>query len=215
MRDQDSFLNEEQAERLLTLLPDKTLNDSLRRKWESSPDRPSTSKWADIDALAKTGKSSTLDPKTLRDAKQDIVLEYTYPRLDAEVSKKMIHLLKSPFVIHPGTGRICVPIDPRKAEEFDPLSVPTVMELLAEIDTYDAQNPASTAEADTADVEGSTVNGSDMKGGRKLQDYEKTSLKPYIDYFRSFIANLLKEERAGKRERDEAGPQIKADPMEF
>ncbi|CAL5866248.1 uncharacterized protein PFLUO_LOCUS455 [Penicillium psychrofluorescens] len=215
LRDQDSFLNEEQAERLLTLLPDKTLNDSLRRKWESSPDRPSTSKWADIDALAKTGKSSTLDPKTLRDAKQDIVLEYTYPRLDAEVSKKMIHLLKSPFVIHPGTGRICVPIDPRKAEEFDPLSVPTVMELLAEIDTYDAQNPASTAEADTADVEGSTVNGSDMKGGRKLQDYEKTSLKPYIDYFRSFIANLLKEERAGKRERDEAGPQIKADPMEF
>jgi DNA primase small subunit len=127
----------------------------------------------------------------------------------------MIHLLKSPFVIHPGTGRICVPIDPRKAEEFDPLSVPTVMELLAEIDTYDAQNPARTAEADAADAEGSTVNGSDIKGGSKVQDYEKTSLKPYIDYFRSFIANLLKEERAGKRERDEAGPQIKADPMEF
>lgn len=213
--DQDTFESAEQAERLLSLLPDKTLNESLRRKWESSPDRASTSKWADIDSLAKTGKSSTLNPAMLRDAKQDIVLEYTYPRLDAEVSKKMIHLLKSPFVIHPGTGRICVPIDPRNAENFDPLTVPTVMSLLAEIDEYDAKHPVGTAEADIPDVEGSAMNGSDMKGGRKVQDYEKTSLKPYIDFFRSFIAGLIKEERAGKRERDDSGPAVKADPMEF
>ncbi|KAJ5692485.1 DNA primase small subunit [Penicillium macrosclerotiorum] len=213
--DQDTFASSEQVERLLALLPDKSLNDSLKRKWDSSPDRPSTSKWADIDALAKTGKSSTLNTATLRDAKQDIVLEYTYPRLDAEVSKKMIHLLKSPFVIHPGTGRVCVPIDPSKAEDFDPLSVPTVMNLLAEIDAYDAKNPAATADSEMPDVEGSAMNGSDIKGSRKLQDYEKTSLKPYIDFFRSFIAGLLKEERAGKREREETAPPIKTDPMEF
>ncbi|KAJ5111252.1 hypothetical protein N7532_001787 [Penicillium argentinense] len=214
--DQDTFASSEQADRLLTLLPDKSLNNALRRKWDSSPDRPSASKWADIDSLAKTGKSSTLNTATLRDAKQDIVLEYTYPRLDAEVSKKMIHLLKSPFVIHPGTGRICVPIDPRKAEEFDPLSVPTVMELLTEIDAYDAKNPAGTTEAEMPDAEGSAVNDSDVKGGtRKMQDYEKTSLKPYIEFFRSFIAGLLKEERAVKREREETAPAVKADPMEF
>ncbi|KAJ5233594.1 DNA primase small subunit [Penicillium citrinum] len=216
LMDQDTFASSEQADRLLALLPDKNLNDALRRKWDSSPDRPSTSKWADIDSLAKTGKSSTLNTTTLRDAKQDVVLEYTYPRLDAEVSKKMIHLLKSPFVIHPGTGRICVPIDPRKAEEFDPLSVPTVMELLAEIDAYDAKHPAGTAEVDMPDVEGSAMNGSDMKGnGRKLQDYEKTSLKPYVEFFRSFIAGLLKEERVVKREREEVKPTVKADLMEF
>ncbi|KAJ5769251.1 DNA primase small subunit [Penicillium odoratum] len=212
--DQDTFTSSEQAERLLQLLPDKGLNDALRRKWNSSPDRPSASKWADIDALAKTGKSSTLKTSTLRDAKQDIVLEYTYPRLDAEVSKKMIHLLKSPFVIHPGTGRICVPIDPKKAEEFDPLSVPTVLGLLGEIDAYDAKHPPGTQGSDMPDADGSAVNGSDMKGARKMQDYEKTSLKPYIDFFRSFIASLIKEERAGKREREE-GPTVKADPMEF
>ncbi|CEJ57061.1 Putative DNA primase [Penicillium brasilianum] len=213
--DQDTFAGSEQAEKLLGLLPDKSLNEALKRKWDSSPDRPSTSKWADIDALAKTGKSSTLNTSTLRDAKQDIVLEYTYPRLDAEVSKKMIHLLKSPFVIHPGTGRICVPIDPSKADEFDPLSVPTVMELLAEIDAYDAKHPAGIQDAEMPDIEGSAMNGSDIKGARKLQDYEKTSLKPYIEFFRSFIANLLKEERAVKRERDETAPPVKADPMEF
>lgn len=213
--DQDTFESDEQAERLLSLLPDKGLNDSLKRKWDSSPGRASTSKWADIDTLAKSGKSTTLKTSTLRDAKQDIVLEYTYPRLDAEVSKKMIHLLKSPFVIHPGTGRICVPIDPNNAENFDPLTVPTAMQLLNEIDEYDAKHPAGTAEADAPEVEGSAMNGSDMKGGRKLQDYEKTSLKPYIDFFRSFIAGLMKEERAGKRERDGNEPAVKADPMEF
>lgn len=213
--DQDTFASSKQAEKLLGLLPDKSLNEALKRKWDSSPDRPSTSKWADIDALAKTGKSSTLNTSSLRDAKQDIVLEYTYPRLDAEVSKKMIHLLKSPFVIHPGTGRICVPIDPRKADEFDPLAVPTVMELLGEIDTYDAKHPASTQDADMPDVEASAMNDLDIKGGRKLQDYEKTSLKPYIEFFRSFIANLLKDERAVKREREETAPPVKADPMEF
>ncbi|KAJ5197976.1 uncharacterized protein N7498_007093 [Penicillium cinerascens] len=212
--DQDTFASTEQAEKLLSLLPDKSLNEALRRKWDSSPDRPSTSKWADIDALAKTGKSSTLKPATLRDAKQDIVLEYTYPRLDAEVSKKMIHLLKSPFVIHPGTGRVCVPIDPKKADEFDPLSVPTVMELLAEIDAYDAKYPAGTQEVEMPDMEGSAMN-SDAKSTRKLQDYEKTRLKPYIDHFRSFIAGLLKEERVAKRERDDTAPAVKADPMEF
>ncbi|KAF9892957.1 hypothetical protein FE257_000549 [Aspergillus nanangensis] len=211
--DQDTFAGVDQTQRLLNLLPDKTLNEALRRKWDSSPDRPSTSKWADIDALAKTGKSSTLNPATLRDAKQDIVLEYTYPRLDSEVSKKMIHLLKSPFVIHPGTGRVCVPIDSKRAEQFDPFSVPTVTQLLSEIDAWDAEHPNTGA--DTADMEGSAPNDSDIRGNRKLQDYEKTSLKPYVDYFRSFIANLLKEERTVKRERPEETVPVKTEGMEF
>ncbi|RDW86758.1 DNA primase subunit PRI1 [Aspergillus mulundensis] len=213
--DQDTFASTEQAQRLLSLLPDKGLNDSLRRKWESAPDRSSTNKWADIDALAKTGKSSTLNPATLRDAKQDIVLEYTYPRLDSEVSKKMIHLLKSPFVIHPGTGRVCVPIDIRNIERFDPLSAPTVTQLLSEIDSWDADHPSNGA-AEVPEGEGSVPNASDAGGSRKLQDYEKTSLKPYIDYFRSFIASLNQEERDGKRERNEqTAPEVKSESMEF
>jgi DNA primase small subunit len=90
------------------------------------------------------------------------------------------------------------------------------MELLAEIDEYDANHPAGTTEADMPDADGSTVNGSDIKGtGRKLQDYEKTSLKPYVEFFRSFIAGLLKEERVVKREREDTKTAVKADPMDF
>ncbi|KAI8964216.1 prim-pol domain-containing protein [Daldinia sp. FL1419] len=186
---QDPWSSPERAEHLLSLLPDKALNESLRKKWDSSPGRASTSKWADIDSLARSGSGSkNLDTKALLDAKQDIVLEYTYPRLDIEVSKKLNHLLKSPFVVHPGTGRVCVPIDTRKLEDFDPLAVPTVQGLLEEIDTWRADGDDS----------------SDDKA-KNLQDWEKTSLKPYVEYFRSFVLALMKDERDPKvkREREE------------
>lgn len=39
-----------------------------------------------------------------KNAIEDVILQYTYPRIDAEVSKHRNHLLKSPFCVHPGTG---------------------------------------------------------------------------------------------------------------
>lgn len=175
---------EENAAHLLNLIPDEKLRAALQKKWESSPSRPSASKWADIDSVAKSGALSKT-PKELKEAKQDIILEYTYPRLDADVGKKLNHLLKSPFVVHPATGRICVPIDLRTLEEFDPLSVPKVTELLSEIDEWEGEDEE-----------------------KKVQDWEKTSIKPYTEYFRVFVANLLKDEKENsgvKREHEDNG----------
>lgn len=186
LAEQDPWATDEQAQKLLQLLPDRTLNDSLRRKWEAAPGRSSISKWADIDAVAKTGASKHLDAKALLEAKQDIVLEYTYPRLDIEVSKKLNHLLKSPFVVHPGTGRVCVPIDTKALEDFDPLGVPTVQSLLAEIDSW----------------KGGEDGDEDDKSKATVADWEKTSLKPYVEQFRSFVSALIKDEGIAKVKRE-------------
>jgi DNA primase small subunit len=70
----------------------------------------------------------------MKHAMEDIILQYTYPRIDAEVSKHRNHLLKAPFCVHPRTGRICVPVDPETIDEFDPELVPTVSQLLRELD---------------------------------------------------------------------------------
>jgi len=82
-----------------------------------------------------------------------------------------------------------VPIDVRRVEEFDPLGVPTVGELLAEIDAW---------------------KGEDEEGGegeeRKMQDWQKTSLRPYVEYFRTFVDALIKDETAAaKRGREDDG----------
>lgn len=83
-----------------------------------------------------------------------------------------------------------MPIDtrPGRLEDFDPTAVPTVQTLLGEIDEW-------------AEGEGAA---GDAKTG--IQDWEKTSLKPYIEQFRTFVGALLKDERGNvkvKREREE------------
>ena len=85
-----------------------------------------------------------------------------------EVSKHMNHLLKAPFCVHPKTGRVCVPIDPKRCEEFDPTTVPTLSQLIEELNY----------EGSRADVDGES---------------NRTSLGNAITLFRSsFLQPLLK-----------------------
>jgi DNA primase small subunit len=213
--DQDPFASAAGTERLLTLLNfDTTLQAALKKKWTFAPERPSVRKWKDIDELASSGVSKNLDTVKLKEAKQDILLEYTYPRLDVEVGKKRIHLLKSPFVVHPGTGRVCVPIsgDASKhdVDEFDPFEVPKVTELLGEVDTWQSKVKKEESEDGLGVQEGYVQEGASM---RKVQDWEKTRLKPYIEVFEKFVRELVKDETVRvKREREEDGT---VDGMEF
>lgn len=106
------------------------------------------------------------------EALEDMRLQYTYPRIDIEVSKHLNHLLKSPFCIHPSTGRVCVPLkDLDEIEHFKPEDVPTVGALLRELERL----------------------------GKGAEGWEKTSLKKYVDVFERHCDGLLRENRELKK----------------
>ncbi|WAR10667.1 PRI1-like protein [Mya arenaria] len=110
------------------------------------------------------------DAKRSPNLEDEVMLQYCYPRLDVNVSKGVNHLLKSPFCIHPKTGRVCVPIDPENIDSFDPFAVPTISTIVEEL------NKAGTV-------------GDDEK---KVRDYNMTSLKPCIHVFNRFLSGLEK-----------------------
>lgn len=57
---------------------------------------------------------------------EEIMLYYLYPRLDVNVTKGLNHLLKSPFCVHPKSGKISIPFNPTNVDKFSPLTVPTI-----------------------------------------------------------------------------------------
>uniref|UniRef100_A0A670KJ01 DNA primase n=1 Tax=Podarcis muralis TaxID=64176 RepID=A0A670KJ01_PODMU len=116
----------------------------------------------------------------------EIMLQYCFPRLDMNVSKGINHLLKSPFSVHPKTGRISVPIDLKKLDEFDPFAVPTISRLCHELDTV------SNDEGDAKENDGEPEN------SRRSRDYKKTSLAPYVKVFEQFLEEM---EKSHKKER--------------
>ena len=135
--------------------------------------------------------------QNLRAAKEDIIIQYTYPRLDAEVSKRRNHLLKAPFCIHPKTGRVCVPIDPRTIDSFNPERVPTVQQLLRELDKI-APSAAVAGEAG----EGATA------VAEHHSDWERTSLKPYVDMLDKHVMGLMEETRKAKQKMGARSPLL-------
>lgn len=205
LRTQECFKSEEGYEELLKAIPDSRLVETLRTKWESKPGRSSEDKWSDCFKNMSTQKVCPLllhlvpclSPETisknLMTALEDIIIQYTYPRLDAEVSKHRNHLLKAPFCVHPSTGRVCVPLDLEMIENFDPKSVPTVLQLLGELDAIRV----------TEDQNMELHSGNCCKiyfswSNTPSEDWEKTSLKPYINILEKHASGLMQEVRKEK-----------------
>lgn len=179
--DQDCFRSEQGYKALLQLIPDDQSVEALGKGWSADPSKASEEKWEDFKKLIESLPGPSARRTVLSNAKMDIILQYTYPRLDAEVSKHRNHLLKAPFCVHPKTGRVCVPIDPTKIEIFDPEAVPTVGQLLKELDA---------------------IGRSEEGSSEQHPDWERTSLKPYVDILNQHALGLMDETRRLKRETD-------------
>eukprot|EP00405_Crypthecodinium_cohnii_P016853 CAMPEP_0206458020 /NCGR_PEP_ID=MMETSP0324_2-20121206/23312_1 /ASSEMBLY_ACC=CAM_ASM_000836 /TAXON_ID=2866 /ORGANISM="Crypthecodinium cohnii, Strain Seligo" /LENGTH=455 /DNA_ID=CAMNT_0053929261 /DNA_START=75 /DNA_END=1442 /DNA_ORIENTATION=+ len=114
--------------------------EKISKYLEEHPKATSADVWANLESLGKerAGQAVAGNYKMKQASKsflKDVVLQYTAPRLDVEVSKQMNHLLKSPFAVHPKTGQVCVPLDPDKIDSFDPSKVPTLGRLVDELNS--------------------------------------------------------------------------------
>ena len=118
-----------------------------------------------------------------------IVLTYAYPRLDIEVSKTMNHLLKAPFCVHPKTGRVCVPIDVERIDEFDPAAVPTVAQLSDEVALLHRAGAAA----------GAAAGEDDGAGGAGGDVWRRTTLRPYVELFERFVRGCEGDVAAQRR----------------
>ncbi|CAH7683408.1 hypothetical protein BY996DRAFT_7617505 [Phakopsora pachyrhizi] len=218
LKDQDVFKGEDGWKFF------KSLWDGLefQSKLSKFDDSPSIKQWEDVinqeSKLSRSTNSITNaipNPKLskqlnqINDIKRNIILHYTYPRIDLEVSKHMNHLLKSPFCVHPGTGKVCIPVDPEKVQEFDPESVPDVRDLLRELDRQ------KTKSQNANPVEESNKENSNLDGGESGIDdltkaWSKTSLKPYVEYFEKHVTDIIKHKMKMKKD-----SQNQTNSMEF
>uniref|UniRef100_A0A8I5TDK7 DNA primase n=1 Tax=Pongo abelii TaxID=9601 RepID=A0A8I5TDK7_PONAB len=89
----------------------------------------------------------------------------------------------SPSQVDGITGRISVPIDLQKVDQFDPFTVPTISFICRELDAI------STNEEEKEENEAE----SDVK--HRTRDYKKTSLAPYVKVFEHFLENLDKSQK--------------------
>ncbi|KAG0224628.1 hypothetical protein BGX31_007911 [Mortierella sp. GBA43] len=182
---QDFLTSPEQWEKVLAVIPDDPIRAKVRAAWEDSPSRAPSQKWDDL--LTIIGEAISAAPKKksqLESIPRDIIFQYTYPRLDEKVSTDIRHLLKSPFCIHPKTGRVCVPIPIETCEDFDPTSPPTVPKLVKELNEYDAKHPAT-------------------EDRSRLQDWQKTSLREHVEVFERFVKGIegdIRDKKRGKQQ---------------
>lgn len=189
-------------EELLDTMPNaakETVGERMKKEWGNSMTTPEE-KWEELKehmkivfgSKGKVKRTKTVDEKE-KDACQnwpiETIFKFTYPRLDINVSKMQNHLLKSPFCVHPKTGRVCVPIEVDKVDEFDPFQVPTLEQLMRELDNFE-----------------------DDGSGRKLKDWQKTSLKGYFEPFRKeFLDPLQSDLRRIERAKAEELAAVTAD----
>lgn len=162
--------------KVLNSLPNESIRTELYERWEKQTSLTGADRWRQMreatttptsDQLLQQGRKKRINYQEVEMWRHELVFQHCYPRLDANVSKTQNHLLKSPFCVHPKTGRVCVPIDVDHADTFSPFDVPTVRSLCQEVDDYDLKH---SKKADDGDRD-------------QISDLQKTSMKACMELF--------------------------------
>lgn len=190
--------------KILNSMPNDIIRKELYEDWEAHPDRDGAYRWQqliDATSASPSGKMSQsaeqlakrrkINYQELESWRIELVFTHCYPRLDANVSKTQNHLLKSPFCVHPKTGRVCIPIDPEYADDFNPFTVPTVRSLCHQVDVYDREHSNQSSVSRSEEGEMADIEKTDMKG----------ALEVFNDSFMSKLAGAIRRNLRDKAER--------------
>ncbi|XP_059481401.1 DNA primase small subunit [Neocloeon triangulifer] len=175
--EQDVLETPKGVQYLLDLVPDDNLRQKCEKAMEDKCD--SADKWK---AFCKTVQYHNQEDEKVKKGRwrrsqttlliEEIMLHYLYPRLDTHVTTGLNHLLKAPFCIHPKTGYVCVPFNPKQVAKFDPLAVPKINILLQELRTFDEN-------AERGDES-------------NVREYRKTSMNRSVALFDEFVYKLAR-----------------------
>ncbi|KAI9619301.1 hypothetical protein H4Q26_011984 [Puccinia striiformis f. sp. tritici PST-130] len=170
LQDQDVFKEEAKWKFFLRIWADPGLIKDLEPKWTTDPELTSEEKWGAVTGHYNLSNTTPLQKKKLKETMSNVILHYTYPRIDLEVSKHLNHLLKSPFCVHPATGK-----------------VPDVRDLLRELDKHpSSKNPTT------------TITTTDQN--HQVLNWYHTSLRPYVEFFQDHVNDLLKDRLQDKKD---------------
>jgi len=193
LKNQELLVHEAKAKGVLDMVIDTGTRAKISDEWKRIDSKAklddgyarSKAKWEVMRShLAGQGEQN----------EKEIVFALMYPRLDINVSKQLNHLLKSPFCVHPKTGKVCVPMDPQTCERFDLDAVPTMNSLVQQI---------AEMKIDLRLLKGSS---DESKTARKA--VKNTSLKEYVTLFEaSFLRPLQQSIRLQRRKRKQDGDQ--------
>ncbi|XP_073326613.1 DNA primase small subunit [Pagrus major] len=185
LQDQDILGRKESIDKVLAIVPEDVRKE-LQQDFQN--EKKPESRWKLIREQALRKQSTA---KKGQHFEKEIMLQYCYPRLDVNVSKGVNHLLKSPFSVHPKTGRISVPIDLKELDTFDPFAVPTISLICEELDRPrkgEAEGEEEEKSEDTNDKE----NEKDATERRKIRDYKRTSLAKYVKHLDQFLDGMAR-----------------------
>ncbi|KAL6119219.1 prim1 [Pungitius sinensis] len=181
LQEQDILGRKESLDKVLSLIPEDARKE-LQQYFQNEKKPETRWKLVKDQAVRKQGTS-----KKGQHFEKEIMLQYCYPRLDVNVSKGVNHLLKSPFSVHPKTGRISVPMDLKELETFDPFAVPTISQICEELDRAKSGEEDGKSE-DAKEKE----NEKDAAERRRIRDYKRTSLAKYVKYFDQFLDGMAR-----------------------
>ncbi|XP_042348078.1 DNA primase small subunit [Plectropomus leopardus] len=181
IQEQDILGRKDSVDKVLALVPEDVRKE-LQQDFQSEK-KPET-RWKLLKEQANRKQATA---KKSQHFEKEIMLQYCYPRLDVNVSKGVNHLLKSPFSVHPKTGRISVPIDLKELETFDPFAVPTISQICEELD-----RPRTGEEEEKSEDTKEKENGTDAAERRKIRDYKRTSLAKYVKHFDRFVDGMAR-----------------------